>query len=360
MNEPLLVRPRLAFESEFGQHRNWWVRDPRICGNPLSIYLFLLSHEEGRKFSQLETRTLLGLGERAWVSAKKALLKAGFLVEIRDRYPDDYIDSAGNARGRQRRFRLFLQDPEPATFRSLEEAVIELDQPYEEWLTQQNTLVSAKRRDEDAPVSAFCRDGKKLQVSPSLQNADTDSPSLRNADTFIGRENQGWLVGSTTSLNQPTDHAASAREAEVDEALAALHPELRMTYEQLAREVNSRVDLSTVDVVRAVEETVIRAAARGERIANPAAYAAAVIVRNPAPWSLGAEQPAPFAPRERTAQSSEWAQDAPCVRGSHWWGAERLPELDRAHCAHCGTARRDVDPAYAELEAELLAVGSDR
>lgn len=359
MNDVCIVRPRLAFEREFGQHRNWWVRDPRICGNPVSIYLFLLSHEEGRQLSQIEARTQLGLGERAWVTAKKALLETGFLVEVRDRYPDGYVDAAGNPRGRQRRFRLFLQDPEPLVSRTLEEAVLELDLPYEEWLEQQEMLVSAKRREGDSPVSAKRRDGEESQVSPTLQNADTVSPSLRNADTFIGRENHGWLVSNTSPSNQPTKPAVDGREAEagVDAELASLHPELRLTSAQIRHEVNGRVPLDEVDVVQVVRDTVLATAARGKVVRNPAALVAAVLVRNPGGWPMGAGKADAFAPM---LDSAETRGSGRCVTGDHWWGSEAWSELDRSHCVECGQPRRDVDTTFAALEAELIAVGGEK
>src|SRR5690606_17185610 len=149
--------------------------------------------------------------------------------------------------------------------------------------------------------------GEELQVSTAPQNSQGGAPADDFRNTNIKEEeNQCGLVGLNTSSDQPTHQTVDAREAEIDGALAALHPDLRLTFAQLAREVNGRVDLAKVDVVRAVEETVIRAAARGERVGNPAAYAAAVIVRSPEQWGLGAQQPTPFEPMAERPEGSEW------------------------------------------------------
>lgn len=359
MNDMRIVRPRLNFEREFGQYKNWWVRDPRIAGNPISIYLYLLSHDIAYPVTQTEARIDLGLGERAWVSAKKALLECGFLVEVRDRFPDGHVGPDGRPRGRQRRFRLFLQDPEVGVQMALEDAVIELERPYEEWIEELNSLDPAKRRHGNRSDSALCRVEAKPQVSPTLHNADTDASTLHNAGSFIGREDQVGLVGSITSSNQPTNQTVSRREhdAQLDAELAALHPDLHITIEQVRREVSDRIDLEQVDVVAAVRDTVIRAAARGSRrIDNPASYVASVIVRQPGNWPVGAQQSIPF--EAESVDPEPFASRPNCVDGVHWWGADSWAEHDRSHCVNCGEPRRNVEPAYAEFEEELIGGGS--
>lgn len=346
-----IVRPRLEFERQFGQYRNWWVRDPRICGNALSIYLFMLSHDAGYHVTQTEARNTLGLGERAWTSAKKALLEAGFLTEVRDRFP------AEHPRGLQRRFRLFLQDPEPGETRTLEDAVLELDMPYEAWLERFTSPDPAKRRHDEQLDPAKRRVETKPQVTPTLHSADTTAPTLQNADTFKGRENHNGLVGSSTSSFQPTNQTVSAREGDeaINADLAALHPDLHITIEHIRREVNGRVDLATVDIVAAVRDTVIRAGERNQTVVNPASYVASVVVRQPQNWPVGALASQPFAPA--AAEFAPTSVTANCLEGIHHWGSEAWAEMDRSHCTDCGEPRRNVDPAYAELERLELVGG---
>ena len=353
MSDPQIIRPRLRFDREFGQHRNWWVRDPRICGNPLSILLYLLSQDPQLMPTQTEAREELGLGVAAWQTGKQRLLDAGFLVEIRDRYPRDSVGTDGRPRGGQRRFRLFLQDPEPGYRATSSEALIELDEPYEQYLQAalgdqcgKSALVTESPGQTDSGKSAVaksqCAENPQSKENPQSFKEEKTKPS--------------WSVGYISPSNQPTTPAADARVAEIDAALSGLHPDLRLTYAQIEREVSGRVDLGSVDVERAVLDTVIRAAERGQKVENPARYVASVIVRNPGNWPVGAAAPAPFDPLG--GGTSEF--DAPsCARGDHWWGSERLPELDRAHCERCGTARRTVDPTFAALEDELSSIGGE-
>lgn len=353
MNELAIVRPRLAFEEEFGQYRNWWVRDARLVGNPLCIYLFLLSQDPARMPTQTESRKRLGLGKDAWISAKKRLLEAGFIVEVRDRYPNGFIDAVGRPKGGQKRYRLFLQDPTEDHLVDAQLALIELDEPYEAYAaaTESNRVgfSEAVHKSPDQPDGGFS--------APCGQPASDNPKPADNPKAFKEEKTRLGLVGSLETSNQPTNQPT--REAEIDAELAALHPDLRLTFAQISKEVNRRVDLSTVDVVRAVEETVIRAAARGERVSNPASYAAAVIVRCPEQWAVDAKRSEPFAPLAQSNQNLKWERDVSCAKGTHWWGSEKLPEVDRAHCVECGKARRTVDPLYAQLEIDLVAVTGD-
>ena len=98
-NDSTFIRKRFKFEAEYGQHRNWWVRDSRIAGNPLTIYLFLLSHDPQHMPTQTEALKALDIGRSAWQAAKERLLQAGFMMEIRDRYPSGYVDSEGRPKG---------------------------------------------------------------------------------------------------------------------------------------------------------------------------------------------------------------------------------------------------------------------
>ena len=348
MSEAQIIRPRLAFEREFGQHRNWWVRDSRIAGNPLSILLYLLSHDPSRMPSQTEARKELDLGVSAWQAAKRRLLEAGFLVEIRDRYPRNYVDSTGHPRGGQKRYRLFLQDPEPGYSATPAEALIELDEPYEEYAE----AMQPGRCGKSAPV------GKTPDGDGCGKSAPrgAENPHPKGNPHPLEEEKTGWLVGSASSSNQPTNQTVSARDAELDAELAALHPGLRLSMADIRREVAGRVDLAGIDVVQAVRDVVLRTAARGQPVRNPAALVGSVIARNPSSWLLGAPPASSFIPEGDAHPRSPAVE---CAAGNHWWGSESWAEIDRANCVHCGLARRTVDPAFAELEAELLTVGGE-
>lgn len=51
-----IIRPRLSFEREFGQHRNWWVRGNALTGNAVKVLLFLMSHDQMYSLTQTEAR----------------------------------------------------------------------------------------------------------------------------------------------------------------------------------------------------------------------------------------------------------------------------------------------------------------
>lgn len=355
MSDLQIIRPRLAFEREFGQHRNWWVRDPRIAGNALSIYLFLLSHDEKHPITQTEAQRALGLGKDAWRAAKERLLKAGFFAEIRDRYPEGYADEHG-PRGGQKRFRLILQDPEPGQIVSLEDAIIELDEPYESSVSLYEELdcgLSAVQQSSTADNPQWLA---KPLISPTADYPHTGTPTADYPQSFIGREEGLVRLGFNNQPNQtfPTI-AREAIDAELRELLPSVQPPL--TLAAIEREVDGRVDLSGIDVVQAVTDTVLKA----KVASKPAAYVAAVLVRKPESWLFSA---IPLAPGSFIASAEDFAQDDPsprearaaraamCAAGDHDWGPSSWTEIDRAHCLPCGASRRDLDPVFRELQDE--------
>lgn len=371
LNDSTFIRKRFKFEAEYGQHRNWWVRDARIAGNPLTIYLFLLSHDPQHMPTQTEALKALNIGRSAWQAAKERLLQAGFMMEIRDRYPSGYVDSEGRPKGGQKRFRLELLDPEPNTTCALSDMVIELDIPLEEYEKTPGQNQCEKSAVAD---SSQCRksavDTKPL-VNSSAENQQWVSASADNQQSFIGRENGLVRFGSNNqpTSTEPTNAGARESAEQVDAQLAALLPTVQppLTCAAIAREVDGRLDLGSIDLVQAVTDTVLR---QRRRIENPAAYVASVLVRKPTAWLVGSVPLAPgafngsdvpspdeFEPlgdRERAAE-----QSAACARGQHDWGPVSWPEIDRAHCTRrsCIVARRTVDEAFAELE-EITFEGS--
>lgn len=63
----------------FGQHRNEWVRDHRITGNALCIYLYIESHAPGFVVTREMVMRELKLGKEAFNNACKKLQNAGYL-----------------------------------------------------------------------------------------------------------------------------------------------------------------------------------------------------------------------------------------------------------------------------------------
>lgn len=358
-------RRRFKFETEYGQHRNWWVRDPRITGNPLSVYLYLLSHDPDRMPTQTAARSDLRLGQKAWKAAKESLLRAGFMLEVRDRYPAGYVDSQGQHKGGQKRFRLELLDPEPGLEYELEDVVLVLDCPLEsiEGTPAQNQYAKSIVDAPDQYAKSIV--DEKPPVSSSMPLATWREATMPKGGVLIGREKGLVRLGSNTqpTTTEPTD--AGAREAEVDARLAALLPEVSppLTVASIAREVDGRLNLAGIDLVQAVLDTVLR---QRSAVENPAAYVASVLVRKPTAWRIDTLPAVPGAylpptggleaPQHGFEPVSEQARradrKAACARGDHDWGSSSWAEVDRAYCLHCGVSRRTLDPVFRELQDE--------
>lgn len=105
------LRDELAIDREFSQVRNWWVRYPKIVGNPLSIYLFIRSHSVGYRLTQASVRDKLGLGKDAFLKARRTLEEAGFLEVVQFVYPAGSRDAEGRAIGGHRLTQFRLMDP---------------------------------------------------------------------------------------------------------------------------------------------------------------------------------------------------------------------------------------------------------
>lgn len=345
-NELPIIRPRLAFEREYGTYRNWWVRDPRLTGNPLSILLYLLSHAEGHRVTQTEAREELGLGVSAWRAAKHRLMEAGFLVEVRDFYP------SGKRRG-QKRFRLVLQDPQPNTFVEITDTIIQLESPVEDLENLLTTTHSRKSTVAPKPSVENQQWVEKPQVRASVENQQWEKATVENQPSLIGRENQVRLGNGllNNQTNQP-NHRAREFETELDQELERLVPGLGLTFDAINVSVNGRVDLSTVDVVAAVRDTLLKSK---HPVSRPADYVASSIVKYPSKWARNAVTPAEYVPQATAPENlvrSETHDRDECATGQHDWGPASWGLDAQGWCvrARCGVRRSSVDSAYAAWE----------
>ncbi|MFV0434997.1 MAG: hypothetical protein ACK5LO_13585, partial [Leucobacter sp.] len=326
-----------------------------------------------------EAQRELQIGKDAWATAKRRLLESGFLREVRDRYPRGYVDETGTSRGMQRRFRLFLQDPEPDVSVPVGEAVLELDEPYEEYVSAVSGPVCGKSaHGSKTPDQPDC--GKSAHGEfPTAENPHT----AENPQSFKGRE-KVRLVGYTKS-NQPTnldtDRARELRrvnfgpatppeqlealveESRINKLLEELAPGCGLTLDAIADEIAGRVDLALVDVVQATRDTLLRAKSP---VQKPAGYIAAVIVRKPDAWPIGGSTSVPFDPASVSPSTTAPARkrEPGCAQGEHDWGPGVWGEYARSHCVDCGIPRRGLDPVFAALQDEVdsasLTSGGDR
>lgn len=386
MSNTPIIRQRMRFEDQFGQHRNWWVRDSRITGQPIALFLYMQSHAEQFEVTPAKAKRDLGLTDYAWKTAKNTLRRYGFFLEVRDRWPAGsrapmmrngspicdrkgnprYADLTGNLR-----VRVFTQDPDENVDLGPDGGVIEVEEPYELWLAKQQQLMedynvigsneaigTAPRNshsgDDTAPRNPHPGEESQVSTAPRISQGGAPVDEIRTTP-IKEEENQGWLVGSQSLSNQPTNQTTRANE--IDTKLEALVPGCGLTLAAIQREVGKRVDLSNIDVVKATEDTLLKAS---NRVEKPASYVASVIVRHPENWPIGGDGTTPFDPAAAANAFVSEPNGAACARGEHWWGAAGLPEIERSHCADCGQPRRDVDPIFAELEAKMTSVGGGR
>lgn len=104
-------RGSLKLDSETMKVRNWWVRDSRIVGNPLSLYLYLLSVDVQEEITIDGARQALGLGADAFVTATRRLEEAGFLERVERPLSEDDAGPGGNRATRSVRYDFHVLDP---------------------------------------------------------------------------------------------------------------------------------------------------------------------------------------------------------------------------------------------------------
>lgn len=367
MSEATIFRPRLSFEREFGQHRNWWVRGDALTGNAVKVLLALLSHDQSFEINQTELQNSIGMGQSAWRSAKENLMQAGFLVEVRDRYPANARRADGTPCGGQKRFRLLLQDPPEGTHVEPRDAIIEASEPLLLPGETADQSHSRKSRVASEPTLDNQEWTAKAQINATLENqesgqlpVDNSPTTLENQESFIGREEDGIRDGIRTRNPIPSHpdpaHAVPGH-SELDAQLQAIHPAL--SYAAIAHQVRGRVDLASLDLPLACVE-ILNANTKPGGVTHPAAYVAKSLVADPHRW-VSSKPYLGLAELERSLEERPGNDPTPvresgCAAGHHDWGDAWLAESDRGYCVRprCNTARRTVDPAYAELEARAF------
>ncbi|UTX53313.1 hypothetical protein [Leucobacter aridicollis] len=367
MSETTIFRPRLSFEREFGQHRNWWVRGDALTGNAIKVLLALLSHDQSHEINQTELQNSIGLGQSAWRSAKENLMQAGFLIEIRDRYPSNARRADGTPCGGQKRFRLVLQDPPEGTLVELQDAIVEANEPVSLRGETAGQSHSRKSRVASRPTLENQEWAPKPQVAATLENqesakgpVDNLQATLENQESFIGREEDGIRDGIKTTTPIPSQsnpaHGVPER-GDLDAQLNAIHPTL--SYAAIAHQVRGRVDIASLDLALACIE-ILNANKKPGGVTHPAAYVAKSLVADPRRW-VSSKPYLGLTELERSLEEPDNHrptpfQDSGCAAGQHDWGDAWLAESDRGYCvrARCNTARRRVDADYAAIEARMF------
>ena len=107
------IREETSIDSNFSIVRNEWIRDARIAGNPLSVYLFIRSHSQGFRVTRKSIMAGLGIGRDALESAVAKLEKAGYLERVISRWPAGAKTATGKQLGGAKRVQYRLLEPQP-------------------------------------------------------------------------------------------------------------------------------------------------------------------------------------------------------------------------------------------------------
>ena len=277
--ESIFTRPDLTFDSEFGQYRNCWVRDKRLVGNPLSLLLYLLSHERQFRVTQSMARADLGLGREAFMTARRVLENTGFLVAREHRVAAGTLDRSGRAIG---------------GWRYIEFEVV--DAPFPQVGIAAVSGGSAVREAYDGfPAEAFHLSFNATSGAPTTGDPVQGFPSLKENHSKENNSSSGVVIHSPETSPRVSaaraagnDFSPSGTSTEIDDVaaalVAALHPELTMPG-LVARLVGGGVftaeAIRGIDLARAADEIL---AASKRAVWRPVDYIAASLEREPFRW----------------------------------------------------------------------------
>lgn len=107
------VRNATSLDRDFLIVANAWVRDQRIVGNPLSIYLWVRSQAVEFRITRASIMHGMGLGRFAFESAIDKLEACGYLRRVEDRWPPGATAADGRQLAGAKRVRWYLLDPAP-------------------------------------------------------------------------------------------------------------------------------------------------------------------------------------------------------------------------------------------------------
>jgi hypothetical protein len=293
--ESIFTRPDLTFDSEFGQYRNCWVRDKRLVGNPLSLLLYLLSHERQFRVTQSMARTDLGLGREAFMTARRVLENTGFLVAREHRVAAGTLDSGGRAIGGWRYIEFEVVDaPFPQVGIASVSGGSAVGEAYDGFpaeafhlafndasgagfgmVPDPQTVAASGAPTTDDPVQGF---------PPLKENHSKENNS--SSDVVVHSPEQPPRVSATRAAKD--DFSLSGTSTAIDDAaaaqLAALHPELTMPVlvaRLLGGGVFTAEAIRGIDLARAADEIL---AASKRAVWRPADYIAASLEREPFRW----------------------------------------------------------------------------
>lgn len=383
--ETEFVRPELAFERDFLQVRNWWVRDKRIVGNASSIFFYLLSHRSDFRVTQSKVMRDLGLGKDAYLAARRKLEAAGYLEVVVHRYSPGEVDELGAPIGGQKWTELIVCDPEAPTELLPAErhqstdadapamkvgASADIPPRARSGMGESQPQPSAEKPRWPSPglvpTGAAGESPRDHCSKPSAEDPAPDHPPLKQDQaqehsssslaftTIAGREHRATAAPDDDESVAESDPALAER-------LAALDSRLRLgeLLDRLAQH-HPEVAIGVIDLPRAADD-ILGAAPR--RVGNPVAYVASSLAAEPWRWVRAEDLDGAGSASAKPASRLERAPRRPptgaeCAAAGHRW----IGEFDES-CAWCGTERphwRDDRDAALAVTAPVTIEGMTR
>ncbi|MDH6422297.1 hypothetical protein [Aurantimicrobium minutum] len=285
-------RPEHDFERDYFEVRNDWVRDARITGNALSIFLYINSHKPGFVVTRELVMRKLELGKKAFVAACKRLEDAGYLRRgIQTQGPDGKWGSISYT----------ILDPFAHSERQSDPVVNSGNEPWLQKGTRSTISVDNSRGEKQnphkqgevtvTPKGSTLKEPLKRKLIKENQSSSVNDLSYESStsasvdDDDFSSENSSTPADASgfelavAAVAVPEPVAGEPRLANpLDHSLGLVSPGLTWRGIFLAVPESFYPVLATIDVVRAAK--VILGRAKSVPM-NPAAFIAAALVKAP-------------------------------------------------------------------------------
>jgi len=251
-----IVREKLRYERNFTSFRNEWLRDARIVGNPLSVLVNVMSHDDQYRLTQSSVAQALGMGERAFLSARRTLEACGYLRVVEMRYPKGSVDATGRSIAGHRFNVFFVTDPFDLTSAGTIAPAVD------------NSVLGAAGEDVEKPARgrAGRRDPRQHAEDASLRDRGQARGGLDEASLRYPGLGGAGLKEEQDLDDDEDDDARGARESGLASRLTEPAPASTGSW------------AATVEVVAEVPAAAVVSAAASEPAPQPQSAPAAVSV----------------------------------------------------------------------------------
>ena len=187
------LRDATSIDRDFLMVANAWVRDKRIVGNPLSIYLYVRSQAIGFRISRSSLMHGLDLGRGAFETAIAKLERYGYLKRVEARWPAGTRSIDGKPLGGTKRVYWHVLEPTTEA-EAASSTTIEPHGPEE----------PQKRagHEPNAENQHWVSEAVENTNQPNAENQQRVSGAVDNSEK-ANAENQHWVRGSVDNSENP-------------------------------------------------------------------------------------------------------------------------------------------------------------